>query len=252
MKSYTVAGMILLPFLFVLCVALTKADDSNSELLDAAATGDISRVVRSLDQGANIETRNEAGATPLMWAAVNDHVAVVWLLIQRGANVNAKTDSGATALKGAAVQGHLEVVQALQRAGAEVNAKDNHGQNALDAARAAGQNAIVVFLENVMRQSGVVNSTGAISASGQKEAIVIRVDQPEQCLRIREGPGSNYQKVGCASMREKIKLTGIVSNGWAEVQDPARGWVTVSQIRAKGLVPEQTSNSVDKISKKVL
>ncbi len=47
-----------------------------------------------LDKGANIEVKNDAGATPLIFASVKGHPDVVKLLLERGANVNARTNTG--------------------------------------------------------------------------------------------------------------------------------------------------------------
>jgi hypothetical protein len=65
------------------------------------------------------------------------------------------------------------------------------------------------------------------------EGVVSRVDQPDMCLRIRSGPSTSHEKVGCAGMGQKLELTGIFSsNGWAQVAGPTAGWVTASQIES--------------------
>jgi len=65
------------------------------------------------------------------------------------------------------------------------------------------------------------------------DAVVARVDSPEMCLRIRTGPSTSHEKVGCADMGQKIELTGLWStNGWAQVSQPTAGWVTGSQIES--------------------
>lgn len=65
------------------------------------------------------------------------------------------------------------------------------------------------------------------------EAVVARIDSPEMCLRIRSGPSTSHEKVGCAEMGQKIELTGLWStNGWAQVSQPTAGWVTGSQIES--------------------
>jgi len=63
-------------------------------------------------------------------------------------------------------------------------------------------------------------------------AVVVSIDRPENCLRVRSGPGTGYEIVGCVRMGERLRLTGVWSqNNWAEVDRPAKGWVTGSQIR---------------------
>jgi ankyrin repeat protein len=69
-----------------------------SKLIEAVEQGDLQRVAAILDtRGELVNQRDEAGSTPLLYAALRGHREVVWLLLERGAEVNA-TDSqfGAT------------------------------------------------------------------------------------------------------------------------------------------------------------
>jgi hypothetical protein len=60
-------------------------------------------------------------------------------------------------------------------------------------------------------------------------ASVIGVDQPDNCLRIRSGPGNQYDVIGCANMGDRLKITGVwTSNNWAQLVD--NGWVYGQQI----------------------
>jgi hypothetical protein len=62
-------------------------------------------------------------------------------------------------------------------------------------------------------------------------AVVISVDRPEMCLRIRSGPGSFYGLVGCAQKGDRLRMTGLGSeNNWAEIDRPVKGWVSLPQI----------------------
>ena len=66
-----------------------------------------------------------------MMASQQGHLDVVQALLAKGADVNAKDNDGATALMLASQNGHLDVVQALLAKGADVNAKANDGVTAL-------------------------------------------------------------------------------------------------------------------------
>ncbi len=169
---------------------------------------------------------------------------MVKLLIERGADVNAKTNTGATALKGASVEGHLSVVKALVEAGADVKIKDNQGKTASETAKAQGKGAIAAYLQTVAGQGGGASTIS--KTPGSIEGIVVRVDQPDKCLRIRKGPGSSHEKVGCAALNEKVVLTGTVHAGWAELMEPVGGWVTASQIRAEGLARQKLTSTAQK------
>jgi len=69
----------------------------------AVLYGDADAVRLLLDAGADPNTRNEAGATALMWAV--DDADKTRLLLRRGADPNVKSDDGRTALL-AATAGH--------------------------------------------------------------------------------------------------------------------------------------------------
>lgn len=61
-------------------------------------------------------------------------------------------------------------------------------------------------------------------------ATVVGVDQPENCLRIRSGPGSEYDIIGCAALGQQLNITGVwTSNNWAQLAD--NGWVYGPQIQ---------------------
>jgi len=61
-------------------------------------------------------------------------------------------------------------------------------------------------------------------------ATVISVDQPDNCLRIRSGPGNTYEVIGCAEMGQQLNITGVwASNDWAQLTD--NGWVYGPQIQ---------------------
>ncbi len=48
-----------------------------NELFDAAARGDLDEVKRLVAQGADVNTVNLFGDTPLHWAAVNGHATIL-------------------------------------------------------------------------------------------------------------------------------------------------------------------------------
>ena len=56
------------------------------ELREAAEDGNVNKIGRLLDAGANVNV----DAQPLIAAAINGHAAVIKLLIKRGADVNAR------------------------------------------------------------------------------------------------------------------------------------------------------------------
>ena len=84
----------------------------------AAQNGNLNRVKAFLNQGVPVNSRNEAGWTPLHDAAYSGRLSVVQELLKRGAHVNPRSISGYTPLHVAALEKHPHVVHALIRAGA--------------------------------------------------------------------------------------------------------------------------------------
>jgi ankyrin repeat protein len=71
---------------------------ASEDLIDAAKQGDLQRVKGILDTHDGLANlRDDSGATPLHYAALNGHREIVHVLLQRGADINC-TDSqfGAT------------------------------------------------------------------------------------------------------------------------------------------------------------
>ena len=74
------------------------------------------------------------------------------LLIRQGANVNSANRDGSTPLMAAATRGSDVIVKALLDAGAQVTAKNKTGQTALDIAIAGKKFSTAQILEEVARK----------------------------------------------------------------------------------------------------
>jgi ankyrin repeat protein len=69
-----------------------------ADLLTAIRDGDTIRAKALLKRGADVNARDEDGATALMHAAADSNLPVMKLLLEEGADVNATSKSGGTAL----------------------------------------------------------------------------------------------------------------------------------------------------------
>lgn len=95
------------------------AADLGPALLDVSNKGKTEEVRALLDKGADVNSRDADGRTPLTEAAYNGHAETVKLLLERGGDPNAAKKDGATVYGLANGRGHKEVVELLKKAGAK-------------------------------------------------------------------------------------------------------------------------------------
>eukprot|EP00850_Spirogloea_muscicola_P015055 SM000112S23997 [mRNA] locus=s112:214713:217518:- [translate_table: standard] len=93
-----------------------------------AREGDETGLARLLDQGMEVDLRDDEGCTALHWAADRGNLGALRLLLQRGANHRAKDIHGQTALHYAAICSHAEAAEVLLQEGADPGAADNEGE----------------------------------------------------------------------------------------------------------------------------
>ncbi|XP_013191949.2 ankyrin repeat domain-containing protein 39 [Amyelois transitella] len=120
-------------------------------LWHAAYYGDKERVKylieKSRDPKEAVNAADNAGYTPLHYAARKGHVDICRILLSNGAVIDAQTKSGnATALHKASASGKLDVVKFLIQAGACVNIQDIDGQTILHKAMANNNRELANFL----------------------------------------------------------------------------------------------------------
>ena len=116
-------------------------------MVEALRSGDRAAFLKSVAEGTKLlNARGPEGSTPFMYAVLYGDAALLEQLIQKGADVNAKNDAKATALMWAAAC-DLEKVRVLVSHGADVNAKSDESRSPLMiAAGRPGGAAIVKFL----------------------------------------------------------------------------------------------------------
>ena len=129
---------------------LKRAGYWDNKLLEAAKNGDLIKVQTALEKGANPNTKDEYGWTPLHWAAFWGRVKIVKLLLECGADPKAKDNIGLTPLHIAAQEGRVKIVKLLLECGADPWIADNGGHIPLDYAK---DSAIRSLLESALRNS---------------------------------------------------------------------------------------------------
>ena len=127
-------------FLLLLTLFAGQASAANAkteELLEIVGKAGPEEVRQLIQDGADVNAKDEDGWTPLMLAAAhNSNPEVLKVLIEAGADVNAKDTDGLTPLMLAAQHNpNPKALTALLEAGADAKAKNNEGKTALDCAR---------------------------------------------------------------------------------------------------------------------
>ena len=84
----------------------------NDQLLDACRDGDFNEAMRYLSEGAQVDTQDEDGHTPLMNAAYIGNLSLAQELVHRGADINLWAQ-GDNSLMRAAVGGRRQVFEYL-------------------------------------------------------------------------------------------------------------------------------------------
>ncbi|MBV9863920.1 MAG: ankyrin repeat domain-containing protein [Abitibacteriaceae bacterium] len=92
-----------------------------------------------LAHGAEANAQNDAGLTPLYYAAKWVQAEVIQIFIAHGADVNVVGEAGRTPLHWAALRGRSDVVHLLLAAGASKSAFDEQGKTPLQLAQENGK-----------------------------------------------------------------------------------------------------------------
>lgn len=118
-------------------------------LCSAAGQGkpDIAKIL--IQHGANVNSRDEEGITPLSQAAYSKTAETTKLLISKGANVNSRGYLNQTPLITAAVYGVPDTIKELLKAGTDPKAKDRNGMTAYEWAKLTKKQENAEILEPV-------------------------------------------------------------------------------------------------------
>ena len=103
----------------------------DGRLRTAAERGTAAEVRALIGQGADIEARDAAGATPLLIATHRNNVDAARALIDAGADVNAKDNINDSPYLYAGARGHDEILRMTLAHGADLKSINRYGGTAL-------------------------------------------------------------------------------------------------------------------------
>lgn len=137
-------------------VGVSTTDTPQTQLWDAAVSGDTAAVIAAIAAGADVNAldtrRTTSGRRALNWAAQNDRAAAARVLIARGAGIDSTNGTGFTALHHAAEAGSVATAEVLLRAGANIAAKTKDGETAKDIAIRKGHPDIAALIDRYTRR----------------------------------------------------------------------------------------------------
>jgi cytohesin len=122
----------------------------STQIADVAMKGDMDSL-RTLvkEHPGDVNAALPDGGTALLWAAYWNDEAAVKALLSAGANVDTANRYGVTPLAQASTNGNAQIVEALLKAGADANTFQAEGQTALmSAARSGSADAVKILLDH--------------------------------------------------------------------------------------------------------
>lgn len=203
--------------------AKSATPDGETMLMTAARTGKVEAVKLLLANGADPRAvEGWRGQTALMWAAAENHTAVVQTLIEAGADVNARSNGGFTPLLFAVRAGRTETVTLLLSKGANPN-------DVIGGARPAA--AAPAPPPTTAATGGAIgNAAGGRLAANNPDPLttLFQVFNTGSRATSRTGPGTNALVL--AIMNGHFELAAALIDRGADPNADGPGWTALHQL----------------------
>ena len=214
-------------------------------LSEACTSGNVAIIEKLLQAGSDPNATAREGETPLMTAARTGKVEAVKMLLAHGADVNAREQlRGQTALMWAAAENHAAVISALVETHVDIRARSNGGFDALlFAVRAGSADAVRVLLDAGASPSEVVQTSVPASPAALARptaptaAAASGSESSAQLLQVfntgsrggRAGPGGT-SAMAVAITNAHFELASLLLDRGADPNADAQGWTPLHQL----------------------
>ncbi|MFD7293892.1 ankyrin repeat domain-containing protein [Streptomyces sp. NPDC059897] len=140
-------------------------------MLRAAGEGDTDAVRAALRAGADTEVRDDEGRTPLLLAALDDHVAAAKALVAAGADPDAQDEQDDSAWLVTGVTGSVAMARALIPAEPDYSLVNRYGGTSLIP---AGEHGHAAYVREVLRDTDMdVDHVNNLGWTALLEAIIL-------------------------------------------------------------------------------
>ena len=155
-----------------LLAAYNIRNEDPAPIIEAAKSGDINRVSHLITIGADVNTADSNGDTPLMVSLRTGKADVATELIKRGAEINHRNNAGMTPLLEAVTHGHFDLATSMIANGADYTVK-TPGENGKSI-----EEILVEYREAHPNEGNAVE--GVLSVIQRQKESVVNTGQQEQ------------------------------------------------------------------------
>jgi uncharacterized protein len=143
----------------------------NEQFISSAEAGDTERVLKLLQEGADINATDKLGKTAVVAATYQNEVDTVKALIQEGANINIQDSQLENVILNSGANGNLEIVRLAIKAGADMTITNRFGGTALIPAAERGH---VEVVKELLTTSDIdVNHINRLHWTALLEAVIL-------------------------------------------------------------------------------
>ncbi len=145
--------------------------EASDRLLAAAEKGEPAAVREALDDGADIEVRDDRGRTPLLLAATGDHDVAARILVEAGADPDAQDEQDDSAWLVTGVSGSVKMARVLIPAEPDYALENRYGGTSLIP---AGEHGHADYIREVLKNTDMdVDHVNNLGWTALLEAVIL-------------------------------------------------------------------------------
>jgi len=173
----------------------TANDYGWTPIMEAVIKDDFETLEMLISYGADVNVTTSQGWTPLMWAIKRSNLDIVKYLLSNNTDINMLTEDGKTALHISIETGNAYITKQLLDYCEQVNITDNEGNTALSLAAQGGDSYIVKLL---IKKNAFIDHQNKV---GQTPLILATINSQKEAIKelLEAGAKSetkdNYEKI---------------------------------------------------------